>query len=216
MKNRLFNFIIGTLLVSGCGVAYTLDTDVKPYIGVHGQYNHYKIEDNRLSDGTQLIKKNGSGIGFNLGSKIIENFGLEIGYTQFKKSKTNVFFTRTVAVPGQGLVTVDVDINNIKHRNIYIDAMGYIPVAEDFDIVGLVGIGSLESKFKINGLVTTNAGAVAASIKNKSRKCGVRAGAGAKYMFNPNIGGRILVTYQKGNEVLDNVISAGLGIFYQF
>jgi hypothetical protein len=149
-----------------------------------------------------LFTKSGSGLGINLGTQIMENFGLEIGYTHFSSSST----TDTYRSFWRGVSFTD--NFKAKHRNIYFDALGYLPIQENIDIIGLVGFGNINSK-----ITETYSSYV---IEGKFRKGGIRLGAGARYMFNQNIGSRFLVSYQKGNQILENVTSAGLGLFYQF
>lgn len=192
----------GALLVSGA--SFGLDFDPSFYVGGEAQYNKLKAGNDKAlqgTDGKSLIRKKSSpGAGLFLGTRVTENFGAELGYSVLKKSHNTPVAGRTL---------------DVKMNNPYIDAMGYLPVANDVELIGSVGVGRLSTKVenKVNGVVqplsTTN--------KNLAKsKAGVRLGLGAQYKFSENVGARFMVRHQKGNKIIKNVNSAGLGLFYQF
>ncbi len=199
----------GTILLSGA--AFGLDMDPSFYIGGEAAYNKLKNNNSRdFQDSTGrnsfLRKKSSPSLGLNLGSRITENFGLELGYTALKQSKNSY----TVDARNSGTF-------NVKMRNPYIDALGYIPVANDIDMIASIGLGRLstkiDSKINVNGAVV----ALTDVQKNAAKtKTGLRLGLGAQYKFDSNFGARVMLRHQKGNKLIKNVNSAGVGLFYQF
>lgn len=193
----------GAMLVSGA--SFGMDFDPKFYVGAEGQYNKLKggknLEDTK---GKSLLRKKTSpGAGLFLGTRVTENFGAELGYSVLKQSH-NVDYNN---VKGLNL--------DVKMRNPYVDAIGYLPVSNDIDLLGSVGVGRLSTK------VTAKLNGVAQTLTNEQKKlakskAGVRFGLGAQYNLTENLGARFMVRHQKGNKTIKNVNSAGLGLFYQF
>ena len=100
----------------------------------------------------------------------------------------------------------------------YADVLGYLPVCEDIDLIGSLGMGRLSTKVKGKSVQSDPAGVVLATTNPslKSSKTGLRLGLGAQYKVTPNVGARFMVRHQKGNQFVKSVNSAGLGLFYQF
>jgi len=194
----------GALLVSGA--SFGLDCDPKFYVGGEAQYNNLKGGKNLEKKGEKgnslLHKKKSPGAGLFLGARVTENFGAEIGYSALKKSHN----TSTVSADN----TLDVKMNNP-----YVDAMGYIPVADNLELIGSLGVGRLSTKLeqKNKGVVQALSNEMKKLAKSKA---GVRVGLGAQYKLTDNVGARFMVRHQKGNKTIKSVNSAGLGLFYQF
>jgi len=221
MKTKLITAALSaTLLVSGTALA--LDMDPKFYVGGEVQGHQYKsakqikdkngnvILDSKDFNNKSFLKKSGSSGSLFFGSKLTENFGLEAGYTGFSKNKHTLEGTIGANKHSLKLET--------KNQNLYLDALGYLPVADNVDLIGSAGIGRLTSKVTANDTITPVAGGANTVVKTtgKSHKAGVRVGLGAQYKFNANMGARLMVRHQKGNQLVKSVNSAGLGLFYEF
>lgn len=219
MKNKLAILALsGTMLLSGAAVA--VDCDPSFYIGVEGQANKYKgvkkmTDKNGLNlerlDKKPFFGKNGAGVSLVAGSRLNENLGVELGATGLSRVK---YYTRT-----NNNSSVKVSNLRAKSHNLYADAMGYLPVSEQIDLIGSVGAGRLTSK--VNGSWKTNAPVTAKALTSdkvslKSSKVGARVGAGIGYKIDKNLSARLMVRHQKGNKFIKNVTSAGLGLLYQF
>lgn len=193
----------GTLLVSGA--SFGMDFDPKFYVGAEAQYNNLKagkaLQDTQDNNGKSVFqKKKLPGADMFLGMRLTENFGAEAGYSLLKTSH-NTFDSNQVL--------------DVKMRNPHIDAIGYIPVADDVELLGSVGLGRLSTKVeaKNNGVVQQ---LDSEGKKLTKAKAGIRLGLGAQYKLTENVGARFMVRHQKGNKTVKNINSAGLGLFYQF
>lgn len=200
MNKKLASIALsGAMLVSGA--SFGMDFDPKFYVGAEAQYNKLKGDKNFSNAGQSLLrKKNSPGADLFLGTRITENFGAEVGYSVLKRSHNNLTGGQVV---------------NVKMNNPHVDAIGYIPVGNDVELIGSVGLGRLSTKVdnKVNGVVT----ALTANDKSLTKtKTGIRLGLGAQYKFSENVGARFMVRHQKGNKIIKNVNSAGLGLFCQF
>ncbi len=209
MKKLAIVGLLGTVL---CGNAMGAEFDPKFYVGAEAQYNKLKKGQNFVDPANQksMIRKNTPGAGVFVGSRLTENLGAEVGYAQLGKS--NKTFQKGTTALSNGTM-------NVKMHNIYVDALGYLPVADEVDVIGAVGVGRLTTKTQLkaaNGTslpITTLANVQANDAKSKA---GIRLGLGAQYKFDTNIGVRAMVRHQKGNKVVKNVNSANVGLFYQF
>ncbi len=214
MKMKLTTiFLLGSMLSSG--VALGLDFDPKLYMGIDAQYNRYTgtkqittPQNVQLTSvgNKSLFGKSGSGLGVFAGSRLTENLGLELGYTVLTGAK--------LLITNPGFQTSSL---KSKNHNWYMDALGFIPVSSEIDIIGAVGIGRLSTKLsgsiqqRVTGVLRASQ-----SLSMRSQKTGLRLGLGAQYKFDENIGARLMVRHQKGNQFVKKVNSAGLGLFYQF
>ena len=149
------------------------------------------------------IQKSASGASLFVGSRLTENFGLELGGSMLRTQKT-----KNIKNFAQGSAV------SIKNRNVYADAMGYIPIDCALDLIGSVGVGHLSTKVK--GKMVAKPTTAADRFSAKSSKMGVRVGLGAQYKVTDNISARLMVRHQQGNKIVKSVTSTGLGMFYQF
>ncbi len=187
------------------GTAFGLEFDPKFYVGAEAQYNRLKSADGQefinKSNGKTLLQKNKlPSVGLLLGSRLNEYFGAELGYTALKQSK-NAYQNGNF---------------NVKMHNPYVDALGYIPVSNEVDLIGLVGLGRLSTKVQMKGVNGAAVALTSAQQQAAKTKTGLRLGVGAQYKFDTNVGVRAMVRHQKGNKLIKNVNSVGVGLFYQF
>ena len=203
MKMNLIAVAIsGAMLISGA--ASGLDLDPKFYAGVEAQYNKLKPGSDVALDANGksiLTKKKVPGAGLFLGTRLNEFFGVEAGYSFLKTSKNTLADKETVSV---------------KMGTPYIDAMGYVPVGCDVDVIGSVGLGRLHTKLQHKDVQGKVLAVSDADKKSSKSKAGIRLGLGAQYKFDTNFGARVMVRHQKGNKIIKNVNSVGAGLFYQF
>lgn len=190
----------GIVLLSGS--AFGMDLDPKFYVGAEAQANQLKNgkEFVDATNGKSTIRKNNPSLGLMLGSRLNEYVGVEVGYNFMKESKYTFNNATTL---------------KMKMRNAYVDALGYLPVANNVDLIGSIGAGRLTTKptFKNQAGVDQ---LTDAQRKDSKTKMGLRLGVGAQYKLDDNLGVRFMVRHQKGNKAVKNLKSAGLGLFYQF
>lgn len=219
MKKKLVTMALsGTMLASGLVSASGLEIDPKVYMGAEVSANRYTgtkkldIGNNRSITNTgnkSLFGNNGAGVSGFIGTRLNECFGLEAGYTLMSKPKLKL----------NNLVNLQ-DGTNVKSKmsNGYIDAMGFIPVTDQIEAIGSLGIGFLSTSISgnVKGKVGTTLAAVDQAFSQRSTKAGVRVGAGLAYKFDECLGARFMLRYQQGNKHIKSLGSAGLGLFYQF
>lgn len=207
MKMKLVSLsLLGAMLVSGAAAA--LDCDPRFYVGGELQLNNQRFDKQNfgwsLVDGTangKTIKKTRTGLDLIVGSRVTENFGVEAGYAFLGNTKLhdryNYYSTK------------------VRARNAHIDAMGYVPVSCDVNLIGSLGVGRLTTK------VTNREDGItvpldAATKRLYKARTGLRVGLGAEYKIDENLSARLMARHQKGNKVIKNVNSLGLGLFYTF
>ena len=219
MKKLVSVILSGAVLVSSA--AFAADCDPKFYVGGELQGNQYnsgahKNEKNIKKGHQKKFGKGGVGGGAFAGVRINEYVGVEVGASAMKGKKN-----AAKAASADGLASANYSAHTKSH-NVYADVLGYVPVSEEVDLIGSIGVGQLTTKVKEN----LNAHGedpnhtvgvdIRAKASQKSSKTGVRVGAGAQYKFNENFGARFMVRHQRGNKLIKSVNSAGLGLFYQF
>lgn len=142
------------------------------------------------------IEKNKLGANIFVGSRFNENFGAELGYGFITKADADVQNSRKA---------------ENKINNIYVDALGFMPVTDEVELIGSIGAGRMKAKADVPGAAFTD------KSKLTDAKIGVRVGAGAAYKFDDNWAVRGMVRYQKGNsDFLKSNTSLSLGAVYSF
>jgi opacity protein-like surface antigen len=204
MKMKLTAMYVSVAMLSS-GAALGLNLDPKVYVGAEAQYNKLKS-----ANGSEFMGTNGKsmiskdklpGGSLQAGVRLTENFGAEFGVAVFKNSVSNL-------AAGNGNVKT-------KLKTPFVDVLGYLPVAGNINLIGSLGLGRLDTKINItrNGVAVPLTQAQQDAAK---AKVGARAGLGAEYLFDANLGARAMVRYQKGNKAVKSVQSMSLGLFYQF
>lgn len=220
MNKKLVSIVMSAATLLS-GVAFA-DFDPQFYVGAEVQAGHKKGEKNvpaKLGKTPVTLygkSKNGSaqsplhhsatGGSLFVGSRVNENFGVEIGASALRTEKSKNISLNNNVLPGSEI--------SIKNSNIYADAMGYLPVDCALDLIGSVGVGQLSTK--ISGKAVSSTTNANEKFSGKSSKAGVRAGLGAQYKITDNLSTRLMVRYQKGNRMVNNTMSTALGMFYQF
>lgn len=118
-----------------------------------------------------------------VGAQFNKNFGIELG-TGFIPSST--YYSG----------------HSVKVINYYIDALGLMPITNKIDLIGALGLGSAQIKWKHTS----------PSYTSHSSRNGVRFGLGGQYHFNESLAVRAMLRDQTH---IDN-ISATLGLIYTF
>lgn len=210
MKSNLKIAIASSALLFS-GAVCAMDFDPKFYVGADLNSNSFTLENKQNGRRGSSRNNKASLTGF-LGVRLIENMGLELGYTSFSAFKDNAI----LVLNGQTLNSA------IKLRSPHMDVVGFFPLETDFDLIASIGLGNLTgSKWKF-----TNASTGATVVEPKVKANALRLGFGLQYKFNENFGARAMLRYQQldsiklGNVGISNmrmhVGSAGLGLFYQF
>ena len=223
--------VLGATLMSGSVMALEIFPTL--YVGAEAQYNFNKItKEMKSSSGglltrannKPLISEHGAAAGIFIGTSLWEMLSLEAGYYQFKRNKSDDSVNFNGAAPGVTAQLQAVNAFTARHHNWYLDGVACFPLPLGMDILASAGIGRLTSK--IENTNNFNAGITSppaptlslinkSSMKAETTKTGLRLGLGAQYRFG-DVGTRFMVRYQQGNELVKHIVSAGVGLFYQF
>ena len=222
MKKITFLFVS---LIAFCSAA--IANDYQYYVGMdlgvaqHSTKESYREE---LGDeeGGRLNGLWGSNVGFHpskkapsaglfVGARFNEYFGAEFGFQYDKTIKTDWNGTRTDAF---AVVHTDQGHYTMNSKNLYLDALGYYPVANKFELIGLAGIGRLHSKTHFVNAGTTGGGAMNFDKSWSSSKFGLRLGGGVQYKLTDHLNARAMIVAQQGNSIVKHHTSARLGLSY--
>lgn len=201
-KSFLTKSIIAAGVVSSLTAANASGLgDLKFYAGAGLDYNMYSFDSDAKAEYDELKS---SGFGFAvpvLGVKFHENFGIEAGYSFNKKIKYTA-----KAVAAHGVVPAQAAFaSSVRVRNMYLDLVGFMPIAEQFDLLGGLGIGRISAKDRADG--------------SSDSKTSWRAKIGAQYNVISNMAIRAIFSYQKAGKnksLLKNVKNIGLYGIYTF
>lgn len=189
------------LLLSSVIALGTLNVEayeLKPYLGLDYVYSIADIEkDEDLNRTVWETKYNN--IALDLGVKVHQNFGLE-AFAQFSdKGKKSDNYA------GVGFKT------ELNYRAYGVDAVGYLPLSNQFDLLGSIGVAYYDFDQKINVPVAGY------SEKDSDSHWAVRAGIGAQYYVNENIAIRAMFRYNHLDmDGLDHIFDLSAGIRYYF
>ena len=117
------------------------------------------------------------GLNAYVGAKLHDNFGAELGWTysshEKKKKDAGVEYKNKVTLNGG-----------------YVDALGYMPVADGVELIASVGAGVSKAKW-------VDRATGASDITNKGKWSFVpRVGAGVKYDINDSVGVRAIARFE--------------------
>ena len=192
---------------------------LKFYAGAGVDYNNYGRGD--VVKDFKTHKTNGMGLAVPvLGMKFHENFGVEFGYSfnkkfkfqEDKKANNNTFGLNTNF--------------DVKVKNAYIDLIGFMPLSEQFDLIGGIGLGHLRAK-ATSGSSTASVPGTTGNVQIVTKsKSSWRVKLGAQYNITSNFAVRALLSYQNvGNKLkvadqerkfIKNMKSLGLSAIWIF
>lgn len=214
-QNLLAAALAGSLLVGGA--AHADHPSEGWYAGLEGQYNHYGLGSDFKNAATTPsgnlttaadFSKSAAGLGFFGGHKFSQNWAAEFGFNFSGKVKS-----KDMVVSGAGTTL------EVKTHTFYADALGFLPVANDFNLVGSLGLGLAKSKSSVaDGSIATLTAAQRDSLEKSKTSLALRVGAGVEYNFDENISGRAMVRYQHAgsSSPIKNQTQFGLGVAYHF
>ena len=205
MKNIAKSLVItGAMIAAGCANADVI-ADLNPYIGA----DYYQAWMKPKGDYTKLLPKDFPGATIYVGTKFHENFGIELGYDWSARKKKDFSIGANSALFSSTIANNQVFSGTTKVRRSggHLDLVGFLPVAECFDLIGSVGFGWVQTKFTttINNTVTapmTQASAVS-SMSGKGRGV-LRVGVGGSYMVTDMVGLRAKLSWESTSSVRAN------------
>ncbi len=215
----------GALLLSGSAIADGAFDDTDPYLGVEYKYTWM----NAKGDFKGFLAERFHHGGIFFGFKFHENWGLEVGYNQsWKESDEHSYSAGDVAfsntLPGPATVKTKARV-----RTTYLDLNGFWPVADNWDILGTLGMGWTKAKIYDNGTTETYDFDTYVINQNAQTKLIARVGLGAMWRCKHfSVRGRVLwentnrlKIRDSGNSVIDgkyykDSLGLAFGVAYHF
>lgn len=187
---------IAALALLSASMAHAAESEwyFKPYIGADYRFTDYGKED--LGGGLttdDAFDSSLHGGNIHIGARLHENLGLELGYYKTDKGSKDL---------GGGFTT-EVDVEGIT-----LDALGYVPLQDHFELIGLIGVSYTQADLELTGFGLTG----------DEEEWQVRAGGGAQYWFTPHFNARGLVNYESADfdGLVDGAWVYSAGLNYQF
>lgn len=194
-----------SLLALFSGSAYAADAPnneygfyFKPYVGADYEYtgvSYGNVAGTGVSYG-DIFPSSFNGGDIHIGARLHKYFGIESSYFDTASSnKSGVLGTSASS--------------SARFNGWSIDAMGYIPIAQKFELIGTAGYARIDTKgsISISGTTFSDSGWSNAG----------RVGGGAQYWITDNFNIRGLVRYENINRTgIDNAVLADIGINWQF
>lgn len=239
LGNFLGNYSIAAGIISLSIVSNNANADIKFYAGMGLDYNNYGLT-NIGKDFSDISRKlNGIGVlAPTVGLRFNKYFGVETGYNFNKKIKMSGIESQTEIVSafvGNAQNQFQLQNNPItttyrttyvaKVQNAYFDLMGFMPVINQFELTGGIGIGRLIVKGNTIDLIQTTAAGVATSSTNSVKiknKTSYRVKLGVQCNVTNNFWTRLLATYQNtgtkigDDKIIKNTKTIGLAAIYMF
>lgn len=186
-----------------CGIANAENINFpKVYLGADALYTVLKRGELKDSSDKPLIRKGKPGVDLYIGARITDYMGVEAGYAILKGSRVS-----STALNGTAIV---------KIYNPHVDAMAYLPLLPEIDLMASLGFGHIKSKLSVK-MNDGKKAALSNEWKNLSKsRTGIRAGFGAQYILDNQFGARLMLRHQRGNKIIKNINSVAAGLFYQF
>ncbi len=201
MKQIAKSLVIAGAIVAASSVSADMMADFNPYIGA----DYYQAWMKPKGDYNQVLPKDFPGATLYVGTKFHENFGVELGYDWSAQKKkdfnlpANANFFGTVQNAFSGTAKV-------RRTGGHLDLVGFLPVAECFDLIGSVGFGWVQTKIDTGTVTNANVsrrGSAVNSLSGKGR--GVfRIGVGGSYMVTEMIGLRAKLGWESTSSLRVN------------
>lgn len=184
-----------------------------PYVGIDAQRTDYDYNSDYdygggvTLDGNAILEDSLNGLNIHVGNKFNEYVGVELGIFKNKdESKA------TETGDDIGSINSPTDFTTkAETRGITLDALGYYPIHEKFDLIGTVGVSYTDAKF------TLDIPGIGSDSVDES-EFGLRAGAGGQFNINEQVNVRALARYQQADfdGIADDAIIYSLGMNYSF
>ena len=213
MKLARVSGTLGLAALAAIASPFAVADDTGWYGGVNVGRSSAKIDNanitsNLLGGGlaTSSISKDDSDTGYKLfgGYKFNRNFAVEGGYFDLGRFG----FTATTVPAG----TLN---GNIKLKGVNLDAVGILPITENFSAFGRVGVNYAEARDSFSGT-----GAVNVLNSNPSkREANLKFGGGLQYDFTQSLGMRVEAERYRINDAVGSkgdIDLVSVGLVYRF
>lgn len=176
--------------------------EFKPYVGLDYSYTKASTNDVIVEDAlvpSELYENKFNSITLNIGAKLHKNFGIEAFYQKSSEEKGEA---STLYVDDAPIAT-----DNIKTSfdAFGLDVQGYLPVNENVELIGSLGLGKYDFEMKGFG------------VKANEDEIGYRLGGGVQYNINEHFAFRGMARYVVlDSDAVDDVTELSAGLRYSF
>ncbi|MBR2141306.1 MAG: porin family protein [Rickettsiales bacterium] len=185
MKKSIILPMIGAF----CVLSNLSAMEIKPYVGVDLTKTHLGYDSSK-----DFSNADANSYGINIGVKLHENFAVEVSYQNSEEK---------VVASNQQWYVDKYTINSLS-----LDLIGILPINENFDILGSIGVASYKTKdiaLNYDGGIGTN------------HMKAITVGAGIQYNFADNWSIRGTVKYLGIDESwIDYGMQSSIGLKYTF
>ncbi|MFA6921290.1 MAG: outer membrane beta-barrel protein [Gallionella sp.] len=209
----------GTLGLAALAVIvspFAVADDAGWYVGANIGQSRAKIDDTRniaqlqtLGLTTTAISDKNRNTGYKLfgGYRINKNFSLEGGYFDLGR-----FGFAMTTLPAGSLN------GNVRLQGVNLDAVGTLPVTEQFSVFGRLGLNYAQARTSFSG---TGAGVIAipVNVNPSKNQINYKLGAGVQYDFTESLAMRAEVERYRINDAIGNkgdIDMYSLGLVYRF
>lgn len=203
----LLSFFTFTILFTS-NLAHALYVQFCPYAGADFKYT--------LTQGKHQFKnaisENYPGGTAYAGTKLSENFGVEVGYNRTSEVHRSQLINAIPLKTGVRFTSFYFDING------FLPLRRFLPLYRCWELIGSLGVES--AKARVNQL-NLNTG-ILTNFPNATKTI-IRAGLGAQYIYTPCVAFRGLVRWEDTHQLKINdqsflkaSVSFAIGVFYIF
>lgn len=222
MKTTTSLIAIAAACISTSAVAAD-DMNIRPYIGMEYNYISASIKNvstdldaNSTNDFSgKLNADNYHAIVPNIGARIGNHFGLELGYLHTTEESESL--------TGTDFLAGTTGKTDTRITGFHIDANGYYPVADKLEAIGSVGVGRYKAKTTLTGTIVAGGLALGSgSASDDESDTALRLGAGLQYALTDHVNLRGMVRYvnvefkDAGDKLADGAWAGAIGISYAF
>lgn len=194
-----------TLLLAGVASLFAMNVNAvefKPYVGIDYTYSQASTNDvvvEGVSVPSELYEDTFNSFVLNVGAKLNKNFGFEAFYQKSSKEEGQI---TTLVIGGTPVATDKIETSFDAFG---LDAQGFLPVNEKFELIGSVGLGKYD--FEMKGFGT----------EASEDEIGYRLSAGAQYNINENFALRGMARYVIiDSDAVDDMTEFSIGARYTF
>lgn len=198
-------------------VQYEEPNRIRPYIGIDIATSKVDFGDKQwvkdYDGGDNYFDDGNTSLSFVVGAKFNKHFGLEAFYQKSGDGKNEAEYEDNEEWGAWGN-----DKTTISYTAMGIDAIGYLPINQDFEILASLGLAQYDFESKISYSAIDEYGYYEGSESKDFDSLGIRVGIGAQYNLTDNLAIRGMARYIKMNDddFVKNLTELSLGLRYMF
>ena len=190
---------------------------IRPYIGLDVATSKMDFGDEQwvkdYDGGDNYFDDGNTSLSFVVGAKFNKYIGVEAFYQKSGDGKNEAGYEDNEEWGAWGE-----DKTTISYTAMGIDAIGYLPINQDFEILASLGLAQYDFESKISYSEIDAYGYYEGSESKDFDSLGIRLGIGAQYNFNEHFALRAMARYIKMNddEYIKSLTEFSLGLRYMF